>query len=74
MDLVLDVIYHGPVEGGAPFCCHMECTAAYVGEVPVVYANKVPAAYANEVPAVHEVPENPDSSFVGKWKEPNRRE
>jgi hypothetical protein len=70
MDLVLDVTYHGPVEGGAPFCCNMECTAAYAGEVPV-YANKVPATYANYA---NEVPENPDSSLVGKWKDPNRRE
>jgi len=73
MDFVLDVTYHGPVEGGAPFCCHMECTAAYAGEVPV-YANKAPADYANEVSAVHEVLENPDSALVGKWKDPNRRE
>jgi hypothetical protein len=29
MDLVLDVSYHGPMEAGAPFCCHLRCTAAY---------------------------------------------
>lgn len=39
MDLVLDVTYHGPVEGGAPLCCHMECTAVYAGEVIGTYAN-----------------------------------
>jgi hypothetical protein len=33
MNLVLDVAYHGPVEGGAPFCCHLQCTAAYANNV-----------------------------------------
>jgi hypothetical protein len=26
MDLELDVTYHGPVDAGAPFCCHVQCT------------------------------------------------
>lgn len=33
MVLVLDVAYHGPVGEGAPFCCHLQCTAAYADDV-----------------------------------------
>jgi hypothetical protein len=33
MDLVFDVTYHGPIEGGAPFYCHLQCTAPYTNEV-----------------------------------------
>ena len=36
MDLVLDVAYHGPVGGGAPFCCHLQCTAAYADDVSLI--------------------------------------
>jgi hypothetical protein len=33
VDLVLDVTYHGPIVGGAPFCCHLQCTATCANEV-----------------------------------------
>ena len=36
MDLVIDVAYHGPVEGGALFCCHLQCTAAYADDVSLI--------------------------------------